>query len=336
MGIAPFVLYSNVSQLQEEIMESETPRYLYKILPLRLWQATQNRKAIALPAEDEAFIHFSREDQLERIVTKYWAEAPQYVVLKIETEKLEGSLVYEANPGGSAKYYHLYEGHIPLNAIVESKVIYQQPMDVCASSQLDIVQTGDPVLRQVARELSVEEILSPEIQTLIQEMKATMRAAPGVGLAAPQIGRSIQLAVIEDVDHAHLTPEQILEREVSVVPFHVIINPRIYLDEGDRVEFFEGCLSISEFVGAVPRARSVRVEYLNEKAEPVVICAKGWYARILQHEIDHLNGVLYVDRALLPTLMTVESYIKLWKGKKVEEIVAELQSAEQVFQSGIQ
>lgn len=189
------------------------------------------------------------------------------------------------------------------------------------NGQIDIVQVGESVLRQKATELSVDEILSSEIQDLIEKMKAAMRAAPGVGLAAPQIGRPIQLAVIEDVSHSHLTPQQLAERDRHPVPFHVIINPRIYVEKDSRnVEFFEGCLSIVGFVGAVSRATSVRVECLNERAEPVIIYAKGWYARILQHEIDHLNGVLYIDRVILPTLMTEENYVKLWKGKSVKEI----------------
>lgn len=192
--------------------------------------------------------------------------------------------------------------------------------------KLDIVQVGDPVLRQVARELSKEEILSPEIQNLIQDMKTIMRAAPGVGLAAPQIGRPIQLAVIEDMDHTHLTAEQLLERERYKVPFHVIINPRIYLEEGETAEFMEGCLSVPSFVGVVPRAKSVRVVCLNERAEQVVIEARGWHARILQHEIDHLNATLYIDRAFLPTIMTEESYVKLWKGKNIKEILDNLGS----------
>jgi peptide deformylase len=90
------------------------------------------------------------------------------------------------------------------------------------------------------------------------------------------------------------------------------------------VDFFEGCLSVPEFVGIVPRAKSVRVECLNERAEPIIIEAKGWYARILQHEIDHLNAILYIDRAILPTLMTEENYVKRWKGKSIQEILENL------------
>ena len=132
------------------------------------------------------------------------------------------------------------------------------------------------MLRQIAKELSIEEILSPEIQELIETMKATMKAAPGVGLAAPQIGKPIQLAVIEDAHHSHLNTEQLAVRDRHPVPFHVIINPRLYIEESaEKAEFSEGCLSVPEFVGIVARAKSVRVECLNERAELVVIEAKG-------------------------------------------------------------
>lgn len=188
---------------------------------------------------------------------------------------------------------------------------------------LKIVQIGDPVLRQTARELQKEEVLSPYIQNIIKDMAVTMRAAPGVGLAAPQIGIPIQLIVIEDLAeyHSYLTPEQLKERERSPVPFHVIINPKIYLDNSaGRVDFFEGCLSLEGFCGLVPRAASVRVECLNEQAESIVIEAKGWYARILQHEIDHVNGMLYVDRTGIGTFTTYDNFAKYWKEKPIAEI----------------
>ncbi len=298
----------------------ETPTYLYKILSDLLWKMAENSKVVSLSAEDDAFIHFSKEDQLDRILTKYWSDVPKLAVLKIQTDKLEGELVYETNPGGTAKYYHLYRGRIPYSAIVEAKMIFRKTAPLCSAQTLEMVQVGDPVLRIPARELTKEEILSPEIQQLIEEMKETMRAAPGVGVAAPQIGCPYQLVVIEDMDQSFLTAEQIKVRERYKVPFQVVINPRIYLEEGETTEFFEGCLSVCNLVGIVPRARSVRVECLNERAEPVVIEAKGWYARILQHEIDHLNATLFIDRAYLPTVMTWENHVKTWKHKSIKEV----------------
>lgn len=318
------VIYGDELLVKEVDIESQTtkPKYLYKILSSQNWQATQNCRNLILSAADNAFIHFSTEDQLERIVAKYWSDAPEFAVLKIEVERLEGDLVYEPNPGGSAHYYHLYKGHIPFHAIVEARIIYRERRE--SSPGLPIVHAGDPVLRVQAKALSKEEILSPEIQALIEKMAVAMRAAEGVGLAAPQIGRSLQIAVIEDVHHAHLTREQLEERERRPVPFHVIINPRLYIEESETAEFFEVCLSVPEFIGMVPRAKAVRVECLNERAEPIVIEAEGWYARILQHEIDHLNGVLYIDRAHLPTVMTEENYLKIWKGHSPKEIASSL------------
>jgi peptide deformylase len=175
--------------------------------------------------------------------------------------------------------------------------------------KLKIVQTGDPVLRQQGRLLTGEEITSSRIQELIELMRETMREAPGVGLAAPQIGESIQLAVIEDRAEylADLPAEQLAKSQRSPVPFHVIINPKLTVLDNGSVEFFEGCLSVEGFSAVVDRALNVRVECLNERGEEVTINAHGWYARILQHEIDHLNGTLYIDRMKTRTFTTLEN-----------------------------
>ena len=187
---------------------------------------------------------------------------------------------------------------------------------------LKIVQAGEAVLRRQARPLIPEEILHrSSIKVLIEEMREAMRAAPGVGLAAPQVGVSKQIAVIEDrVEyHAKATPEQLVERGRRHVPFHVLINPRIVALDESRVEFFEGCLSVEGYAAIVPRAHRVVVEFLNEHAEPMRVEAEGWYARILQHEIDHLNGVLYIDRMHPRTLCSMENYERLWKGISTAE-----------------
>lgn len=197
----------------------------------------------------------------------------------------------------------------------------QRDVEMEQEKKLQIIEVGEPVLREQARLLTNDEILSQEIQDLIQAMKAEMYAAPGVGLAAPQIGLPLQLIVIEDKAEYHIqwTPEQLKERERVAIPFHVIINPVLYIEEKEKAEFFEGCLSVPNFVGVVPRAKAVRVECLNEHAQPIVIYAKGWYARILQHEVDHLKGILYIDRVRSRTLMTQANFIRLWKEKSVDE-----------------
>lgn len=193
--------------------------------------------------------------------------------------------------------------------------------------RLKIVQAGEVVLRKGARPLSAEEIGSVEIQQLIAHMKETMHDAPGVGLAAPQVGLALQLAVIEDREEylKAIAPEDLVERERRPVPFHVIINPRITVVSQRTVEFFEGCLSLAGFSAVVPRAHSVRVECLDEHGQEQVIEASGWYARILQHEIDHLNGHLYIDRMRSRTFSSLENFSRFWKGKPVKEILTELE-----------
>ncbi len=180
---------------------------------------------------------------------------------------------------------------------------------------LKILQTGERVLRQKARDLSIEEIRGAALQQAIESMRETMYAAPGVGLAAPQVGLPIQLAVIEDRPEysKDASEESLAARGRRPVPFHVVINPRIIEQNGRTVEFFEGCLSVAGFSAVVGRAESIVVECLNENAEPVRIEANGWYARILQHEIDHLNGVLYIDRMITRSFTTMENFNRHWK-----------------------
>jgi peptide deformylase len=190
--------------------------------------------------------------------------------------------------------------------------------------RLKIVQAGDPVLRQEARRLTRAEIQSSDIQRLIADMRETMHDAPGVGLAAPQVGLSIQLAVVEDRPESlrDLRPEQLAERERVPVPFQVLINPVITSRSDDTAEFFEGCLSVPAFAAVVPRARIVRVDFLDERGEPRVLEARGWHARILQHEIDHLKGTLFVDHMRTRTFTSGDNFNRHWKERTIAEVLA--------------
>jgi len=192
--------------------------------------------------------------------------------------------------------------------------------------KLKIVQAGDPVLRTQSRTLSKDEITSPSIQLLIEWMRDTMREAPGVGLAAPQIGKSLQLAVIEDRAGyiSDVSEDELAKRQRTAIPFHVIINPKLTMLDKSTAQFFEGCLSLEGYQAIVDRALNVRVECLNERAEEVTINARGWYARILQHEIDHLNGTLYIDRMQSRTLTTTDNMLKFWQSKNIDDVLAEL------------
>jgi peptide deformylase len=192
--------------------------------------------------------------------------------------------------------------------------------------RLKIVQVGEGVLRGTARPLTREEITGEEIQRLIRDMRETMHDAPGVGLAAPQIGMPLQLAVIEDREGylKAVSAEELAEKERVAVSFHVIINPQIEIVGDETVEFFEGCLSLAGFSALVPRARQVRVNYLDEFGEQKSVVASGWYARILQHEIDHLRGAIYIDRMRSRSFTSVENLSRFWKSKSVPEILNEL------------
>ena len=194
--------------------------------------------------------------------------------------------------------------------------------------KLKIVQAGDPVLRKQSRPLTKDEISSPSIQLLIDLMRNTMLEAPGVGLAAPQIGKSLQLAVIEDRAEylTRLSADELAETQRAAIPFHVIINPKLTILDKSSAKFFEGCLSVTGYQAIVDRALSVRVECLNERGEETTIKAQGWYARILQHEIDHLNGTLYIDRMKTRTLTNAENMTKFWNNQSIEQVLAELDS----------
>jgi peptide deformylase len=191
---------------------------------------------------------------------------------------------------------------------------------------LEIKSAGEPVLRQTSLILGRDEILSPALQQLIEQMRETMYKAPGVGLAAPQVGLSLRLAVIEDKPEymKDIPPQTLADRERKPVPFHVIVNPVLTLETAPDTDFFEGCLSLPGLMALVRRAVRVRVDCLDHRAEPQTIRASGWYARILQHEIDHLNGTLYIDRMHPRSLCTLDNYSKHWKERTIAEVKATL------------
>lgn len=185
-----------------------------------------------------------------------------------------------------------------------------------------IVQTGDPVLRVRAPEVSREEISTPEFQALVQRMIAAMREAPGVGLAAPQLGISKRVLVLEDRAElmASLTEAERAERERVPVPVRVVVNPTLTPVGDEKVTFFEGCLSVAGFAGLVARWREVEVTGLDEKGEAVTWRVKGWPARILQHEVDHLDGTLYIDRMFTRSFGTLPQVKARFGGLPISEV----------------
>ena len=156
----------------------------------------------------------------------------------------------------------------------------------------EIIGPSNPVLRRKAK--AVDNPNTAETQQLIEDMIATMRDAPGVGLAAPQVAVSQRIVVIEYAEVPDDLPEDVEPPEPKL---YVIVNPEIVNRSDELVEGNEGCLSLPGYAGTVERHKAVTVKALNRRGKPIKIKAHDWLARIFQHEIDHLDGVLYIDRA---------------------------------------
>jgi peptide deformylase len=192
---------------------------------------------------------------------------------------------------------------------------------------LPIVQCGDPVLRRAADPVEPSALHTPPLRHLIAQMRATMERAPGVGLAAPQVGVSLQLAVLQDgpAQWAHLSDDERADREREELPFTVLVNPTVQpIEDDDRISFYEGCLSVPGLTGVVARHRAVRVEALDQNGQPVDRMFSGWAARIVQHEVDHLRGHLYLDRVETRSLSTLDNYASRWAGQPTREAAASL------------
>lgn len=174
-------------------------------------------------------------------------------------------------------------------------------------SILKVARMGHPVLREVARELTPEEIRSPAIKLLIEDMIETMHEYSGIGLAAPQVHRAVQLAIIEIVDDNERYPD------MSDQALGVYINPRITVLDKQEQGFWEGCLSVPELRGLVHRPRKVRIDYMDQNAKPKSLEAEGFLATVFQHELDHLAGKLFIDRMIdMTKLAFLTEYQRFW------------------------
>ena len=171
-----------------------------------------------------------------------------------------------------------------------------------------VLTIGNPLLRRVARDLEPGEIRLPALHRLIDDMVETMHHEEGIGLAAPQIGESVQVAVIE------IDAESIRYPGQEPFAMTVFLNPRITVLDPTEQGFWEGCLSVPNLRGYVERPRRVRVDYLDLDGDERTIVAEGFLATVFQHELDHLQGVLYVDRMRdMTRLATVEDYLRYWR-----------------------
>jgi peptide deformylase len=191
-----------------------------------------------------------------------------------------------------------------------------------------IVQVGHPVLRAPAAPLLPNELGTPEFRELVATMVEVMRAAPGVGLAAPQIGVPKQILVAEDRAELveRIDPENRTARGRVPVPLTVIVNPTLRVVGDEHATFLEGCLSVTGYVALVRRALEVEVTGLDATGPEIVPRVwrwRGWPARILQHEVDHLLGTLYVDR-MHPRSLSGPDEAGRWARRTTEEIAAGL------------
>jgi len=165
-----------------------------------------------------------------------------------------------------------------------------------------IVSIGDPVLRERSREVEPEELLTPQIQRLIDDVIDTKRAANGAGLAANQMGEAVRIAIAE-VDGTN--PRYPYK---PPIPLCVMVNPVLEPLDDELVEINEGCLSVPDLRGSLARHVSVRVRYLDRHGNEQEEIKRGLTAGTFQHELDHLDGVLFVDRADPKTLATWEQF----------------------------
>jgi peptide deformylase len=170
-------------------------------------------------------------------------------------------------------------------------------------SRREIVEVGHPVLRERARELTREELASDGVQSLIEDMIETMRAANGAGLAANQIGETVRVAVVEVRDGNPRYPYK------PPIPLTVIVNPVIEPLDEDVEQINEGCLSVPNLRGEVPRHMNIRVRYLDREGREHEEVRRGLTAGTFQHEVDHLDGTLFFDRVSdRSTLSTWEQF----------------------------
>jgi peptide deformylase len=171
---------------------------------------------------------------------------------------------------------------------------------------LKVTRLGHPVLRKVTEVISVTELQTPAMQKFIDDMVETMKEYDGVGLAADQVHESKQVAVLEVADNPRY-PQK------PKVPLTVLVNPQITPLSDEMEDDWEGCLSIPDLRGRVPRYKSIRVQALDRNGTKLDFVADDFHARVIQHEFDHLNGKVYLDRMRdLTTLTFLQEFSRYW------------------------
>ena len=179
----------------------------------------------------------------------------------------------------------------------------------------DVALIGDPILRQVARDLEPDDIRTPVVRSLVEDMIDTMHELGGIGIAAPQVSESIQLAIIEIPETSSRYPN------MAPLALTVFVNPRITVMDHTEQALWEGCLSVPDLRGLVHRPREVLVDYQDLQGLRQSVMARDFLASAVQHELDHLQGVLFIDRVRDTTkIATLDNYRRFWLDSPADEI----------------
>jgi peptide deformylase len=184
-----------------------------------------------------------------------------------------------------------------------------------------IVEAGDPVLRTETRPFD-GQVDDAELARFAEVMRETMHDAPGVGLAAPQLGVSLSMFVAEDPGARD--PEVAEVRQRHPMPLRVVLNASYERATSDDVAFYEGCLSIPGYQAVVARPREIELNGVDLDGNPIAEVVAGWSARIVAHETDHLDGILFLDKAEMRSLATNESVARFWHQPSTQKAAAEL------------
>lgn len=207
--------------------------------------------------------------------------------------------------------------------VVGCTLMHVPPQDESLRRHPEICMAGDEILRRVADPLTPEEIGSAAIRDLVKRMRRILGETVGVGLAAPQVGVSKRVICVEVRETRTIMYDraQFAAMERVPVPFTVLINPVTIDASAEQRVFFENCLSASAYCAAVTRSRHLTVDYLDLNGQKQRLHAMGWLARILQHEMDHLDGVLCLDKMIPRTLVSRISFAARWSREPVEDVL---------------
>ena len=212
----------------------------------------------------------------------------------------------------------LYNG-LYINCRHVSKWIPSSLRTLLNIDSLQARQVGDPILREQAEIVDISTVHSPEFKQMVERMFKVMRKAKGQGIAAPQIGVGLQVFAMEytgqhmkELKDQGCSDKEMKRMGIALVPPRVFVNPEIRIIDSTLLAFREGCLSIEGYSALVPRAKEIEITALDMEAHPITWRTMGWPARIIQHEMDHLKGNLYVDTMMYKSFMKNDwgNYIK--------------------------